>query len=171
MVGRGQGTQDGPPSPDSPLFPRVETIWTPTTCSAAVSARAAASRAMHCPLTAPAASAGPWRNSPWKVRAPTPGLDPLVPPFAKTLQELDNHRCLVSDSWQYYPWGRSKGCCQDLTPNCARVLTFIHLFIHPPIHQANIYGCSGPVWGAGVPMVNKMDQGHCSRRAVSLVGR
>lgn len=46
-------------------------------------------------------------------------------------------------------------------------LTFIHLFIHPPIHQASIYGCSGPVWGAGVPMVNKMDQGHCSPAELS----
>ena len=168
MVGRGQGTQDGLPCPNSHPFPRVETIWTPTMCSAAVSARAAASRATHCPPIAPAVSAGPWRNSLWKVRAPTPTLDPLEPLFAKTLQELNNHGCLVSDSWQYYPWGRSKGCCQDLTPNCARVLTFVHLFIHLSIHPSSKHlRLFWPCVGSWV----SHDQGYCSHRAVSLVGR
>lgn len=50
------------------LSRRVETTWTPTTCSAAASAPAAASRATRCPHTAPGGSAGPWRNSPWMVR-------------------------------------------------------------------------------------------------------
>lgn len=52
---------------------RVETTWTPTTCSAAACAPAAASRATRCPPTAPAGSAGLWRSSPWKVSPPPPG--------------------------------------------------------------------------------------------------
>lgn len=85
---------------DTHLPSRVEMTWTPTTCSAAVSAQAAASRATRCPPTAPAVSAGPWRNSQWKVRAPTPptakvtqlwlcsttgrSLTPFGPPFRQT---------------------------------------------------------------------------------------
>lgn len=42
---------------DTHLPSRVETTWTPTTCSAAASAQAAASRATRCPPTAPVASA------------------------------------------------------------------------------------------------------------------
>lgn len=63
--------QEGPPSLMAPLCSpsRVGTTWTPTTCSAAVCAPAAASRATRCPHTAPAVSAGQWRSCLWKVRA------------------------------------------------------------------------------------------------------
>ncbi|XP_077836511.1 creatine kinase M-type isoform X6 [Macaca mulatta] len=59
---------------------RVETTWTPTMCSAAASAPAAASRATRCPRTAPVASAGRWRSSPWKVSAPTPSTAGVTQP-------------------------------------------------------------------------------------------
>lgn len=66
------GTTGSRRGPDTPLPARAEMTWTPTTCSAAASALAGASRATRCPPTAPAVSAGLWRSSPWKVRAPTP---------------------------------------------------------------------------------------------------